>query len=122
MSTAFGSALKDVLTTHRLSMSRAAVMAEYDHSYVSRLVSGARMPTREFIDRLVLHCGFSDDEWRRLLVAAGFVPLDVALLDPELQEAAAALADEAIPLAHRLTLRLQISALVGITRQMREAA
>lgn len=74
MTTAFGSALKDVLTAHRLSQSRAAVMADYDHSYVSRLVSGSRMPTREFIDRLALHCGFSDDEWRRLLIAAGFTP------------------------------------------------
>ena len=66
MTTAFGSALNDVLTAHRLSQSKAAEMAEYDHSYVSRLVSDARMPTREFIDRLVTDCGFSDDEANRL--------------------------------------------------------
>lgn len=118
MTTAFGTALKDVLTAHRLSQSRAAELADCDTSYVSRLVSGARMPTREFIDRLVSNCGLSDEEWDRLLVAAGFIPHDVTLLDPELQDAAAALADEAIPLSHRLMLRLQISALVGITRQM----
>lgn len=120
MTTAFGTALKDVLTTHRLSQSRAAVMAEYDHSYVSRLVSGARMPTREFIDCLANNCNFSEDEWNRLLLAAGFTPTwgGAALIDPELRDAAAALNDPAIPQRDRDSLRLQISAMVAITRQM----
>lgn len=118
--TRFGVVLSDVLRRHRLSQSRAAVMAEYDHGYVSRLIAGTRMPTREFIDRLARACGFSDDEWRQLLVAAGFAPLDAAslLLDPEIRDAADALNDESIPQRDRDSLRLQISALVGITRQM----
>ena len=116
----FGATLKDILAVHRLPYAKAAELADYDHSYVSRLVSGSRTPSREFIDRLVLHCGFSDDEWRQLLVAAGFMPRDAAasLLDPDLVAAADALNDESIPLAHRQSLRRQISALVGITRQM----
>ena len=116
--TTFGAALKDVLTAHRLSQNKAAEMADYDHSYVSRLIAGSRMPTREFIDRLVDGCGFSKDECDRLLVAAGFIPHDVPLLDPELRDAADALNDESIPQRDRDSLRLQISALVGITRQM----
>lgn len=57
---------------------------------------------------------------RRLLVTAGFIPNDFSAtaLDPELQDAAAALHDPAIPAVYRESLRLQISALVGIARQM----
>jgi hypothetical protein len=95
-------------------------MADYDHSYISRLVSGSRMPTREFIDCLANNCGFTDEEWQRLLVAAGFLPKSAmaVLQEPELEEAAAALHDPAIPRPYRENLRRQISALVGITRQM----
>lgn len=118
--TPFGTVLRDVLAAHRLSQSRAAEMADYDHSYISRLVAGSRAPTRELVDRIVMYCGFSDDEARRLYEAAGFVPsgMVVSPLDPELQAAAETLNDESIPLSHRLVLRLQISALVAITRQM----
>lgn len=124
MTTTFGTVLRDVLAAHRLSQSRAAEMADYDHSYVSRLVAGSRMPTRDFVIRISEGCDFSRQDYERLLVAAGFIPLgrDSALLDPELQEAAEALNDPAIPQPYREFLRRQISALVGITRQMAEAA
>lgn len=122
MTTTFGATLKAVLAAHRLSQSKAAEMADYDHSYISRLCAGSRMPTREFIDCLATNCGFSDEEWNWLLLAAGFIPRDATLLDPELQDAADALHDPAIPAVYRESLRLQISALVGITRQMAEAA
>lgn len=119
MNEPFGSVLKGVLNMHRLPYAKAAEMADYDHSYVSRLIRGARMPTREFIERLVIGCGFSDEEWDRLLIAADFAPRHAAaLLDPELREAVEFLADASIPQPYRESLRLQISALVGITRQM----
>jgi transcriptional regulator with XRE-family HTH domain len=120
MTTTFGATLKDILAAHRLSQNKAAEMADYDHSYISRLITGTRMPTREFIDCLANNCGFTDEEWQRLLVAAGFLPKSAmaVLQEPELEEAAAALHDPAIPRPYRENLRRQISALVGITRQM----
>lgn len=118
--TTFSTTLKDILAARRLSQNKAAEMAEYDHSYLSRLVSGSRMPAREFIDRLADGCTLSDDEHRRLLVAAGFVPRDegAILLDPALRDIADALHDESIPPDYRDLLRRQIVALVDNTRQM----
>ena len=70
--------------------------------------------------RIVSGCEFGPEDSLRLYVAAGFVPegSGASLLDPELVEAADTLNDPTIPQRDRDSLRLQISALVGITRQM----
>ena len=40
----FGSLLKTLRERHGVSQSKLAERADFDHSYVSRLESGARMP------------------------------------------------------------------------------
>lgn len=118
--TAFGTILSDILTRHGLSQSQAADWADLVPSHVSRLVHGQRTPTREVVQRLADGCRLSPEESRTLFEAAGFVPAGAvsAMLPRELREAAETLADEDIPWRYRDSLRQQISALVGITRQM----
>ncbi|MFM8595041.1 MAG: helix-turn-helix domain-containing protein [Chloroflexota bacterium] len=48
----FGMQLKSLREARRVSQSKLAERAEFDHSYVSRLESGARMPTRDAVERL----------------------------------------------------------------------
>ena len=120
MTTAFGSALKDVLAEQGLRQSTAAKLADLDYSIISRYVTGQRSPTRETVRQLVTGCEFDAGQALRLYLAAGFAPdgVEALMLDPELQDAADALNDPAIPAPYRDSLRRQISALVGITRQM----
>ena len=48
----FGGLLKAMREARRISQSKLAERADFDHSYVSRLESGARMPTRDAVERL----------------------------------------------------------------------
>lgn len=47
-----------------------------DHSYISRLESGLRQPSREFLLALSQALELSDNEGDKLLVSAGFLPKD----------------------------------------------
>lgn len=117
--TTFGTVLRRILAEQGLSQTKAAEQADLDHSQISRYITGQRTPTRESVIRIADGCGLSAEDALRLFCAAGFVPegVESMMLDPELQEAAATLHDEAIPLVYRQNLRRQISALVGIARQ-----
>ena len=116
----FGDVLRELMAKHGLRQARIADAADIDHAHLSRMLAGQRPVSRESVDRIVFGCGFGPEVARRLYISAGFVPQDdwIVLLDPELQEAANTLHDETIPRQYRESLRLQISALVGITRQM----
>lgn len=116
----FGDVLRELMATYGLRQARIAEAADIDHAHLSRMLAGQRPVSRESVDRIVFGCGFGSAIARRLYISAGFVPQDdwIVLLDPDLQEAANTLNDEAIPQPYRDSLRLQISALVGITRQM----
>lgn len=118
--TTFGATLKDVLAEQGLRQSTAANLADIDPSIINRYITGQRSPTRETVRQLVTGCEFDAGQALRLYLAAGFAPdgMEALMLDPELQDAAAALNDPAIPQPYRESLRLQISALVGIARQM----
>ena len=74
----FGVLLKGLREGRRVSQSKLAERAEFDHSYVSRLESGARMPTREAAGRLGRALDLGQGEEDALLAAAGFLPRDVA--------------------------------------------
>lgn len=120
MTTTFGTVLRDVLAAHGLSQSQAADRADLVPSHISRLVTGGRRPTRDVVQRITEGCRLSPVEAGRLFEAAGFMPAGAvsAMLPRELREAAEALDDPTIPLPYRDSLRRQISALVGIARQM----
>jgi transcriptional regulator with XRE-family HTH domain len=120
MTTTFGTVLRRILAEQGLSQTKAAERSDLEHSYISRLISGGRTPSREAVVRIADGCGLTAEDSLRLFCSAGFVPHghESMMLDPELQDAAATLNNSAIPLPYRESLRMQISALVGITRQM----
>jgi transcriptional regulator with XRE-family HTH domain len=106
--TEFGALLKSLREKRSVSQSKLAERAEFDHSYVSRLESGARMPTREAVDRLGAAMGLEQPQLDSLLAAAGFLPRDVSSLlssEPVIGEVLDLLQDEAVPSEYRDNMR-----------------
>lgn len=58
----------------RLSQTQLAKKCGFDHSYVSRLESGSRTPTRDAVDRLVNELDLDLYDRTRFIAAAGFMP------------------------------------------------
>lgn len=69
----FGLALARKRTQAGLSQSKLAELADYDHSYVSRLESGTRFPTQEAIRRLGKAMELGLGEMADLYNAAGYL-------------------------------------------------
>lgn len=104
----FGVQLKSLREARRVSQSKLAERADFDHSYVSRLESGARMPTREAVERLAAALMLSQIEEDALLASAGFLPRDVTSLlsdEPALGEVLDFLQDDALPVEYRDNMR-----------------
>ncbi len=104
----FGVLLKRFREGRGVSQSKLAERAEFDHSYVSRLESGARMPTRDAVDRLGQAMGLEQSELDALLAGAGFLPRDVTSLfssEPVLGEVLDLLQDEGVPTEYRENMR-----------------
>jgi len=106
--TEFGQLLKALRERRGVSQSKLAERAEFDHSYVSRLEGGARMPTRDAVDRLGGALGLGESERDALLAAAGFLPRDVTNLlssEPVLGEVLDLLKNEGVPSEYRENMR-----------------
>ena len=106
--TEFGQLLKSLRERRGVSQSKLAERAEFDHSYVSRLEGGARMPTRDAVDRLGDAMDLSEGERDMLLAAAGFLPRDFAKIlsaEPVLGEVFYLLSDEQLPAEYRENMR-----------------
>lgn len=104
----FGTLLKSLREKRGVSQSKLAERAEFDHSYVSRLESGARMPTREAVDRLGEALALDQPQLDALLAAAGFLPRDVTSLlssEPVIGEVLDLLQDETFPTEYRDNIR-----------------
>jgi len=104
----FGAQLKMMREARRVSQSKLAERADFDHSYVSRLESGARMPTRDAVERLAAALQVSQAEEDALLAAAGFLPRDVSSLlseEPVVGEVLGLLQDDAVPAEYRDNMR-----------------
>jgi transcriptional regulator with XRE-family HTH domain len=104
----FGGLLKSMREARRISQSKLAERADFDHSYVSRLESGARMPTREAVERLAAALNLAQAEEDGLLAAAGFLPRDVASLlsdEPVLGEVLDLLQNDSVPVEYRNNIR-----------------
>jgi transcriptional regulator with XRE-family HTH domain len=115
----FGRLLKGFREGRRVSQSKLAERADFDHSYVSRLESGARMPTRDAVERLARALGLAQSEADALLAAAGFLPRDVASLlsdEPVIGEVLDLLQDDAVPLEYRDNMRQVLRLLAEQTR------
>lgn len=81
MTESFGAALKRYREHARVSQSRLGEWAGFDHSYVSRLESGARRPTREAVGLLADALGLPAAHRDALLESAGFL----SERDPEVE-------------------------------------
>jgi transcriptional regulator with XRE-family HTH domain len=104
----FGAHLKRLRESRGVSQSRLAERAGFDHSYVSRLESGARTPTREAVDRLGEALGLEQSELDAMLAAAGFLPRDVASLltaEPVIGEVLELLQNDDVPEEYRENIR-----------------
>jgi len=118
-STDFGALLKSLREKRNVSQSKLADAAEYDHSYISRLESGARMPTREAVDKIAGAMELLQPQKDSLLAAAGFLPRDVSSLlssEPVIGEILDVLQDEAVPLEYRNNMRQLLSLLAKQAR------
>lgn len=75
----------------RLSQSRLALAIGCDHSYISRLESGERQPSRRIVADIARACDCSPVDTAELLALAGYAPDDpLALLAAEPAIASAA--------------------------------
>lgn len=70
----FGVALRPLREARRMSQSKRAEGADFDHSYVSRRERGARMPTVDAGERLSKALGLRKQEADTRKAAAGFLP------------------------------------------------
>lgn len=111
----FAPMLREYRDRRRMSQSRLAKAAGFDHSYVSRLESGTRMPTRDAVVKLAEAMTLGDSERDALLAAAGFMPGRIESLfasEPVLSEVLGLLQDHAVPADVRDDVRHMISLLV----------
>lgn len=72
--TTFGDALRQARSARRVSQNRLADRAGFDHSYVSRLESGERWPSRDAIDAIAAALELTRSQHDTLLLAGGFAP------------------------------------------------
>lgn len=108
MTDTFGVVLKQFRETRRVSQSKLAERAGFDHSYVSRLESGARTPTRDAVDQLAGALDLVQLQQDELLAAAGFLPREVSSLlagEPEITEVLNLLQNASVPSAYRDSMR-----------------
>jgi transcriptional regulator with XRE-family HTH domain len=104
----FAATLRQAREAQGLSQSRLAARAGYDHSYVSRLESDSRSPTRDAVLNLASAMGLDEYRRDRLLASAGFLPVRVENLlasEPVVSEAFTVLSDGSLPRDVREDLR-----------------
>ncbi|CAN5164678.1 hypothetical protein BH23CHL1_BH23CHL1_09370 [soil metagenome] len=112
---AFSVALRQSRERQRLSQSRLAAAAGFDHSYVSRLEGGTRTPTRDAVVKLGDALTLDDIETDALLAAAGFMPARIENLlasEPVIGEVLGILQNGSVPDDVRDDLRAAISLLI----------
>ena len=104
----FGSTLKGFREVRRVSQSKLAERAGFDHSYVSRLESGARTPTRDAVQQLSQALELERQQQDELLASAGFLPREIYSLlsgEPEITEVLGLLQNNQVPEAYRDSMR-----------------
>lgn len=115
----FGTTLKQFREARRVSQSKLAERAGFDHSYVSRLESGARTPTRDAVQQLSQALELERVQQDELLASAGFLPREVSSLlssEPELTEVLGLLQNAQVPEAYRETMRHVLRAIAEQAR------
>lgn len=111
----FACTLRQSRERKRLSQSRLAAAAGFDHSYVSRLESGSRTPTRDAVLKLSSALALDEIETDSLLASAGFMPARIENLlaaEPVVGEVLGILQNGGVPEDVREDLRAAISLLI----------
>lgn len=117
----FASHLRELRDRTRLSQSRLAERAGFDHSYVSRLESGTRLPTRDAVVKLAAAMNLDQHDSDGLLAAAGFMPGKVESLiagEPVVGELLGFLQDRQVSAEVRDDVRNMIALLVRQARRV----
>lgn len=115
----FAQLLKQYREECRVSQSRLAEIAKFDHSYVSRLESGNRTPTREAVVKLAEALGLAPEQRDNLLAAAGYMPQRIESLladEPVLSEVLRLLQSRDVPEAIRHDVRQMLQLVVKQAR------
>lgn len=111
----FSQLLKRMREEARVSQSRLAEAAGFDHSYVSRLESGNRTPTREAVLKLADALELAPEQRDALLASAGYMPEQVESLladEPILTEVLRLLQSHDVPEPVRQNVRQMLRLLV----------
>ncbi|MBX6342854.1 MAG: helix-turn-helix transcriptional regulator [Thermomicrobiaceae bacterium] len=115
----FAQLLKQYRESVRMSQSRLAEASGFDHSYVSRLESGNRMPTREAVTKLADALELSGSQRDKLFATAGFMPQRVESLladEPILTEVFQLLQSDEVPEAVQRDVRQMLALVVKQAR------
>jgi len=115
----FGVTLKRFREGRRVSQSKLAERAGFDHSYVSRLESGARTPTRDAVQQLSQALELERVHQDELLASAGFLPSEISSLlsgEPEITEVLGLLQNQQVPEAYRNSMRQVLRSLADQAR------
>lgn len=118
-STPFARMLKEFREDRGISQSRLAEASNFDHSYVSRLESGNRAPTREAVTKLSDALRLDANQRDTLLAAAGFMPQRVESLfadEPVLSDVFQLLSNDDIPEPVRMNVRQMLKVMVQQAR------
>ncbi len=116
----FGSTLKTFRERRRVSQSKLAAAATFDHSYVSRLESGARTPTRDAVIQLASALGLKQVDRDELLASGGFLPENTASLlvdHPEIAEVLTLLEDRDLPPEYADSMRRVLQLLAAQAKE-----
>lgn len=126
--TNFPTLLKHFRERACLSQSKLADKSGFDHSYISRLESNARTPTRDAVVKLSDALKLDDADWQALMIAAGFISDDDGELltalkeDLEVSGLAAVLVDARLSDRYRTSVRRQVQVLIQQAEIVRGAA
>jgi len=113
----FADLLRTFRVTRGLSQARLARRAQLDHSYLSRLEAGTRVPSRDTVLQLCTALRLSLDETDALLIAAGYTPRHRQLsCDPLLLDLADVLERPTLPPDVRAALTQSVRAAIELAR------
>lgn len=66
--------IETVCDRRGVSLRRLSIEVGCDHSYISRLRSGARIPSRQWVERFIVKCSLTKDEALRTYEIFRYVP------------------------------------------------
>lgn len=119
--TGFGAALQQLRKRENMSQAELSRRAGFDHSYLSRLEAGDRIPSRNAVRSIAYALRLTRNDRSDLYAAAGFLPdnpADVLRHEPALANALTVLQSDDVPEAAKAIVRQQIAGTVAMVEAM----